>query len=64
MKWFAEFYDKTMKPIEMKIWFEMFQNLTVQKLHDALLNHIRHDDQPWFPAPGKITLQIPGWTFK
>jgi hypothetical protein len=61
IKWFLDYYESKMTEIKSKIWFEIFEKETKENFHEALMAHIQYDDQPFFPAPGKITARIKDW---
>jgi hypothetical protein len=54
MKWFLEFYEKTLNDTQTKIWFDFFGNFKKDKFHQALVKYIEESKQPFFPAIGEI----------
>jgi hypothetical protein len=59
--WFLEYYDdKKMNETQLRVWFELLgQYYRRSDFHDALMSHIKTDEQPYFPALGKIYEKLP-----
>lgn len=54
MDWFTAYYGYQMNQIMASIWFEAFEKFKKENFKIALLNHIKKDENPFFPALGKI----------
>jgi hypothetical protein len=59
MKWFCEYYSE-FKPNKrlIKVWIVLTSTYTVDQLRRAMMEHIKVDDNPNFPAFGKIYQQL------
>lgn len=58
MEWFCEYYEYKMNGRMMKVWYQLAAVYTVEYFRKALRDHIRFDEQPFFPAFGKIHQQL------
>lgn len=54
MTWFLEFYDKTLSDRQSYVWYEVFKDFDKADFSHCLKIHIKYDEQPFFPALGKI----------
>jgi len=58
MEWFVSYYGFDLTKHMAPVWLELLKNYTAEQLHRALMQHIRDDEQPFFPAFGKINQQL------
>lgn len=58
LQWFTDYYKYDMLKEQSHIWFMLSKEYTQRDFHQALIEHIRTDEFPTFPAYGKIYQQL------
>lgn len=59
INWLCEYYGDFIMSKKMKnVWLELSEKYEVYQFHQALMDHIKFDEQPFFPAFGKITYRL------
>lgn len=57
--WFCEYYSGyVMNSRMIKVWFALATRYTQGQLRQAMMDHIKNDENPNFPAFGKIYKQL------
>lgn len=54
----CEFYEKPLSDMQTKVWFNIFCDVSEQQFSEAITEHLKIDDNPNFPAIGKIYKKI------
>lgn len=54
MKWFCNYYEKTLNDTQCRIWFDVFSKNNKAHFHENLMKHIKKSQNPFFPALGEI----------